>query len=169
MKQIIFLLFLFYLDGGIAFSQPLRNFTISHYTTDNGLLSNGIKGLQWDEQTGFLWIATEAGISRFNGLDFTYFTTQNTPFIESERMLFLVKNNKGKIYTADQSGNMLYVENNKLLLYHTSGDAQKQLYDKRFTISVSDTFYDDPSYYKGSKPINLLYGDNLPTSDTSTF
>src|SRR5688572_1802881 len=169
MKQFLFLFFLFYLHGGIAFSQPPRNFTISHYTTENGLLSNGIKGLQWDEQTGFLWIATEAGVSRFNGLDFAYFTTENTPAIEAERMLFLVKNNKGKIYTADQSGNILYVKNNKLVLYHKSGDAQQQLYDKQFTISISDTFFNDPSSYKGSKPISLLYDYNLPTSDTSTF
>ena len=117
MKQFIFFLFLSYLNCVTAYSQPLHNFTITHYTTENGLPSNGIKGLQWDEQSGFLWIATEAGVSRFNGLDFKNFTNENTPFIESERMLFIVKNNKGKIYTADQSGNILQVKNNKLLLY----------------------------------------------------
>jgi hypothetical protein len=135
----------------------------------NGLPSNGIKGLQWDEQSGFLWIATEAGISRFNGLDFKNFTNENTPFIEAERMLFIVKNNKGKIYAADQSGNMLYAKNNKLFLYQRSVDPEQKSYNKGFTISVSDTFFNDPAPYKGSKPITLLYDYSLPTSDTSTF
>jgi signal transduction histidine kinase len=84
-------------------------------------------------------------------------------------MLFIVKNNKGKIYASDQSGNMLYVKNNKLFPYRRARNAKQQSYDKAFTISVSDTFFNDPSPYKGSKPITLLYDFSLPTSDTSTF
>lgn len=30
------------------------NANIQEFTTDNGLPSNGIKGIQWDETTGFL-------------------------------------------------------------------------------------------------------------------
>jgi signal transduction histidine kinase len=168
MKHIIFLILITLVPRSTIFSQQ-KNFVANYYTTENGLPSNGIKGLQWDEQSGFLWIATEAGISRFNGLDFKNFTNENTPFIEAERMLYIVKNNKGKIYASDQSGNMLYVKNNKLFPYRGTRNAKQQSYDKGFTISVSDTFFDDPSPYKGSKPITLLYDFSLPTSDTSTF
>ena len=97
MKHIIFFILITLVPCCAIFSQQ-KNFHASYYTTENGLPSNGIKGLQWDEQSGFLWIATEAGVSRFNGLDFKNFTNENTPFIESERMLYIVKNNKGKIY-----------------------------------------------------------------------
>src|SRR4030095_15997833 len=168
MKHIIFLILITLVPCSTIFSQQ-KNFVANYYTTENGLPSNGIKGLQWDEQSGFLWIATEAGISRFNGLDFKNFTNENTSFIEAERMLYIVKNNKGKIYASDQSGNMLYVKNNKLFPYRGTRNAKQQSYDKGFTISVSDTFFDDPSPYKGSKPITLLYDFSLPTSDTSTF
>lgn len=149
------------------FSQQ-KNFHASYYTTENGLPSNGIKGLQWDEQSGFLWIATEAGVSRFNGLAFTNFTIENTPFIEAERMLFMVKNNKGKIYTADQSGNILTIKNNKLLLHKSSRNMQES-FTKRFTISISDTFFNDRSKFESSHPFSLLFDYNLPTSDTSSF
>ena len=125
------------------FSQQ-KNFLATYYTTENGLPSNGIKGMQWDEQNGFLWIATEAGVSSLNGLDSKNFTNENTPFIESERMLYIVKNNKGKIYASDQSGNMLYVKNNKLFPYRGTRNAKQQSYDKGFTIAVSDTFFNDP-------------------------
>src|SRR5579859_1818044 len=54
-------------------------FSIQHFSTDNGLPSNGIKGLQWDEKTGFLWIATEAGVARYNGADFQVFNKASSP------------------------------------------------------------------------------------------
>src|ERR1043165_484851 len=167
-SAILFILFIIFCPGKI-FSQQPDKFHISYYTTENGLPSNGIKGLQWDEQSGFLWIATESGVSRFNGLDFKNFTIENTPFIESERMLYIVKNNKGKIYAADQSGNILTVNKNKFLLYQKTKDEPGIAFNKRFTISISDTFFKDKTFYKGSRPFTLLFDYNLPTSDTSTF
>ena len=167
MKNIYLFTLLISISCCKIFSQQ-KNFHASYYTTENGLPSNGIKGLQWDEQSGFLWIATEAGVSRFNGLAFTNFTMENTPFIEAERMLFMVKNNKGKIYASDQSGNILTINNNKLLLYQTSHTVEES-FNKDFTICISDTFFNNRSTYKSIRPFSLLYDYNLPTSDTSVF
>ena len=87
---------------------------VERYTTDNGLPSNGIKGLQWDDSTGFLWIATEAGVTRYNGSDFLTFSRANTPEFTSDRMLFLFKNQGGRIYTSDEAGNIFFVMQNRL-------------------------------------------------------
>lgn len=88
-------------------------FHVEQFTTDNGLPSNGIKGLQWDEQTGFLWIATEAGITRYNGSDFVTFNRSNTPGFFSERMLFLFRARDGRLYTSDEVGNLFLILQNK--------------------------------------------------------
>jgi len=61
------------------FPKAQGDYHVDYFTTDNGLPSNGIKGLQWDDRTGFLWIATEAGITRYNGSDFVTFNRLNTP------------------------------------------------------------------------------------------
>lgn len=169
MKRLTFFLFTTIVTCCEIFSQSKGNFHTSIYTTENGLPSNGIKGLEWDESSGFLWIATEAGISRFNGLDFSNFTFGNTPFIKSERMLFIVKNNKGKIYAADQSGTLFTINNNRLFLYQKVGNVPQYDLNKMFTISISDTFFKDRTFYKASQPFNLLYTSNLATSDTSAF
>jgi len=87
---------------------------IQRFTTDNGLPSNGIKGLQWDAQTGFLWIATEAGIARYNGAEFLLFNRANTPELFSERMLFLLKTRDGRIFSSDETGDLFFVTRNKL-------------------------------------------------------
>ncbi len=93
-------------------AQP--DYLVERFTTDNGLPSNGIKGLQWDEQTGFLWIATEAGITRYNGVDFVTFSRANTPQLFSERMLFLLKSRDGRIYSSDEAGDLFFVMRNRL-------------------------------------------------------
>ena len=83
------------------------------YTTENGLPSNGLKGMQWDESSGFLWIATEAGLSRFNGMDFVNFTRATTTFIASERIRFMVRNSDQQIRAADMNGNVLAINKNQ--------------------------------------------------------
>src|SRR5688572_7173059 len=108
-------LLIFFLTAG--FGQNSDEFHIQQFTTDNGLPSNGIKGLQWDEKTGFLWMATEAGIVRFNGVDFKSYTRENMPDIASERMLFIMQNNAGKIYLSDQPGNIFFIDKNKPVLW----------------------------------------------------
>src|SRR5882724_11346506 len=106
---------LFFLSTGLRFTlHAQRHYLVQHFTTDNGLPSNGIKGLEWDEGTGFLWIATEAGVTRYNGIDFETFSKTNTPGLFSERMYFMLKNRLGRIYTSDEAGNIFFIMQNRL-------------------------------------------------------
>jgi signal transduction histidine kinase len=101
------------------FSQLPVGFRTFTYTTENGLPSNGLKGMQWDESSGFLWIATEAGISRFNGINFVNFTRANTAFISSERIRFMIRNKDNQIRAADMDGNVFAIaENQPTLLFN---------------------------------------------------
>ena len=105
----------FIIIHAVSLAQQGAVYQVKEYSTDNGLPSNGIKGLQWDESTSFLWIATEAGISRFNGIDFTNFTKENTPGLSHERMAYMVKNKEGTIYTADINGNIFHIKANTVV------------------------------------------------------
>jgi len=90
------------------------NYHVQRFSTDNGLPSNGIKGLQWDERTGFLWIATEAGVARYNGADFLVFNKASSTEMYSERMLFLLRTRDGRIFSSDETGDLFFVMQNKL-------------------------------------------------------
>ena len=105
---------------------PTRyNYQVQRFTTENGLPSNGIKGLQWDEKTGFLWIASESGVIRYNGADFKIFTRTNNPDLVSERMFFMLRNREGRIYTVDEAGDIFFVLKNKLqFLYRARLDTR---------------------------------------------
>ena len=59
--------------------------SIKHYTTADGLPGNVTYKLAQDEE-GYLWISTDNGICRFDGLEFK---TYNSPLIKNNEILGL--------------------------------------------------------------------------------
>jgi hypothetical protein len=53
-------------------------YSITHYNSDNGLPQNSIVAMCFD-QNGFLWLATQMGIVRFDGKNFREYNQQNSP------------------------------------------------------------------------------------------
>ncbi len=146
-------------------AQERVSFHIQQYGTEDGLPSNGIKGLQWDTATHFLWIATEAGIVRYNGMSFKSYTNEDNPNITNERILFLVRNNAGKIYTADNMGNIFYVNKNTLSFYKKkliAGNVTSNI----ITLPVSDPFY-EKDHRITTGPFALQFDNVIPVSDTA--
>lgn len=123
--------------------------------------------MQWDEENGFLWIATEAGVTRFNGLNFKSFTRENTPFIESERMNLLTLNRAGQILAMDQAENVFAVEKSRLILLKNKPSDVKPNYDYTYTISVSDLLYEKKIEEKNGLSFSLLFDKIIPLTDSS--
>jgi signal transduction histidine kinase len=55
-----------------------NGYSITHYNSDNGLPQNSIISMSFDKN-GFLWLATQMGIVRFDGRNFREYNTQNSP------------------------------------------------------------------------------------------
>ena len=151
-----------------GFAQISPKFQVRHYTTENGLPSNGLKGIQWDEETGFLWIGTEAGVVRFNGIDFKTYSNLNTPFIASERIWALIRNNRGEIYSIDDKQNIMRIQKNNLSLYYKSLKILEHA--PHYAVRVSESFLN----YKMNNPISEPYPNEytrqvFPVTDTSMF
>ncbi len=89
----IYLNFFLLLNGAVSFSQSTQTI---FYTTNNGLPSNSIYKTVLDKH-GFLWIATDNGIAKFDGKNFkTYTTAQGLPdneitdiFIDSSNRIWV--------------------------------------------------------------------------------
>ncbi|MBL7747116.1 MAG: HAMP domain-containing histidine kinase [Chitinophagaceae bacterium] len=148
-------------------AQQGTNYHIQQLGTEDGLPSNGTKGLQWDSKTGFLWIATEAGMVRFNGVSFKIYTNEDNSQITNERVLFLVRNNAGTIFTADNTGNIFYVQKNSLSFLKKAvitGNSRSNI----FTLPVSDRFY-NANHEKIIGPFALQFDKVLPANDTACF
>ena len=169
-KLLVFVACLLYITAPVT-AQPAINAHIQQYTTDNGLPSNGIKGLQWDEKNEFLWMATEAGIVRFNGVDFKSYSKENMPGIASERMLFLVQNNAGRIYTSDQPGNIFFIDKSRPVLWKrsASNNAINPYINHYYLVGVSDTFFKKNAGILKPTGFSSGFSKIVPISDTACF
>ncbi|HNP22123.1 MAG TPA: HAMP domain-containing sensor histidine kinase [Panacibacter sp.] len=123
-------------------SLPARGqFQVNHFNTENGLPSNGIKGLQWDESTGFLWIATEAGIVRYNGMGFKTFDINTNPEIGSNRIVCIVKNTRGNILAGGELGNLCIIKDNMVLPWFTDAGKARYNYNYYAALEGPDTLF----------------------------
>lgn len=89
MKSI--LLFLFYtsclLVNSFAQTTEPTEYIQSHYTAETGLPQNSIRAMVFTPE-GFLWMATEDGLVRFDGNNFKIFNKKNTG-ITNNRFLYI--------------------------------------------------------------------------------
>lgn len=64
-----------------------KPYTIQHYTDQDGLPQNSVKFIAPDEY-GFMWMATEDGLARFDGKQFLVFNSSNLG-IQNSRIQFI--------------------------------------------------------------------------------
>jgi signal transduction histidine kinase len=88
-----------------------ERYTVSQYTDENGLPQNSVKSIATDK-LGFVWLATENGMVRFDGLHFYSFDKSNVSIRDSRFAFFLpdLNGNEARTY-AVASGSMLRIEN----------------------------------------------------------
>lgn len=102
--------FLLFFLNNAAIGQD--NYFIQHYTNENGLPANGVKGIELDKKSGFLWIGTQAGLVRFDGKNFKHFGSAKTTAIPS-RIAFISKNREGTIYCEENNFSVYRIADNK--------------------------------------------------------
>ena len=62
----------------------LSDYSVVNYNSDNALPQNSIKGMTFD-RNGFLWMATEMGLVRFDGRNFREYNMDNSPALLANR------------------------------------------------------------------------------------
>ncbi len=146
-----------------AQEQEAATSTLHQYTTENGLPSNLIRGTQWDETTGFLWVITEAGIVRLNGVDIKSYNKEKISPLAPEKGIYAVKNNAGNIFISDGSGKIYTIKQN-LPVLSKSAPLNSSFINYHF-IAVSDTFF--TSKIKTQAAFNAPFEKIICLSDTS--
>ena len=102
-------------------------YTISHFTDENGLPQNSIKSLVRDEK-GFVWMATEEGLVRFDGRNFRIFNMQVVP-LRSNRLVAIVPDrHSGELLALVDGRQCLQIRNGTAVLQNDSTGEQN--YDR---------------------------------------
>lgn len=81
-----------------VFGQPP---SLWHLGVENGLSNNYIVDIIQDGQ-GFVWIATESGLNRFDGKGFTVYTKNNSAIVSNELNTLLYDKNENTIWIGSQ-------------------------------------------------------------------
>jgi ligand-binding sensor domain-containing protein/signal transduction histidine kinase len=80
-----------------------REYRLRRWTSEDGLPQNTIRGLL-QTQDGYLWIATHAGLARFDGLHFKLFNKATRPEMENDDCAALAETPDGTLWIGTENG-----------------------------------------------------------------
>lgn len=105
----IFYFFLFIWGVTILNTICAQDRHIKHFGVEDGLSNNYVVDITQDKN-GYIWIATEAGLNRFNGNDFTIYNKSNSGLSSNELNTLLADPKEDKIWIGTQRDGLCYFD-----------------------------------------------------------
>lgn len=110
---------IFIIIQGFTFSQTksldpdktITQYRLKSWTIDDGLPSNSIKQII-QSQKGYIWIASYGGVSKFDGINFTNFSSHNFNALLTEAAKIICEDQNEIIWIGTQKGITLYKDYN---------------------------------------------------------
>ena len=111
MKHIILIVYILFLSGYFcvsqSYAQPLK-YNVSYLKVENGLCDNSINCI-YKDKLGFMWIATSNGLDRYDGYEYTHYSTfaeQVARRIKNNYINCIVEDDFNKLWIGTESGIM---------------------------------------------------------------
>src|SRR6185437_1911659 len=103
------------------------------WETENGLPQNTVHSIL-QSRDGYIWVATEGGLARFDGVKFVVYNAQNTPALKSNNIRTLAETRDGALWIATADG-IARFENRRFSAFSTAdglpGNNVWSLYEDR--------------------------------------
>lgn len=102
------ILFLLTMSASVLHASPAspERWYFTHFTTDDGLAFNSVTSITQDSN-GFVWFATEDGLSRYDGRDFKNFTKDDLG-IDTDFITALCADGGGNLWVGSDNGASRY-------------------------------------------------------------
>lgn len=88
-------------------AKAITQYVHSKWETDDGLPQSSVMKIL-ETRDGYLWVGTQAGLARFDGVRFTVFDHTNTPSLHSDYISDLVEDRQGTLWIATSHGGVTY-------------------------------------------------------------
>lgn len=86
------------------------------WQTDAGLPSRTVQAIA-QTRDGYLWVGTQSGLARFDGIDFTVFNPEKVKTIKDANILGLRESRDGSLWIATGAGGVLRLKGGKFVHY----------------------------------------------------
>lgn len=97
-------------DKGLDPNKRITQYRLKSWTIDNGLPSDAISNIMQSKK-GYMWIATYSGVVKFDGVNFTTYSSTNNKALKTEAIKVICEGQNGIIWIGTQKGIVLYKEN----------------------------------------------------------
>lgn len=87
--------------------RSLKDYGHQTWQTDNGLPENTVHSIL-QSRDGYLWLGTEGGLVRFDGIEFDTFNTENTAALKSNTVYDLLEDSSGNLWISTADGLLQY-------------------------------------------------------------
>jgi ligand-binding sensor domain-containing protein/two-component sensor histidine kinase len=132
--------------------RSLKEYGHQTWQTDNGLPENTVHSIL-QARDGFLWLGTEGGLVRFDGVDFNIFNSENTPALKSNTIYDLFQDSSGALWVSTADGLLRYEQRSFQRFAQTDGLPGNAVWftfqDKRGSLWAITA--DGISVFRGSK------------------
>ena len=102
-KAVLLFLLLCSLNVPAYNQQSVYDFDIKHWSSAEGLSSNSVRAISQDSQ-GYIWLATQYGLNRFDGTQFEHFNKESQRHLASNAVTRLLNDSHGYMWVGTKSG-----------------------------------------------------------------
>lgn len=127
-----------------------------HFSTNDGLPSSEVHDILQDKE-GYLWIATDNGVSRFDGYRFKNFGAKQG--LENNVVFHLQEDQQGRVWMQTLSGNLYYYQQDSIYAYRFNDTITKY---KSYYVLPNDIIVQ-----KNGTVYNSLYGIGILKIDST--
>ena len=104
MKHTLLLLLLLCSFACFSYTQQsVYDFDIKHWGSSDGLASNSVRAVSQDAQ-GYIWLATQYGLNRFDGVQFEHFSKETQRHLASNVTTRLLADSRGYMWVGTKAG-----------------------------------------------------------------
>jgi PAS domain S-box-containing protein len=115
-------------------SKAITQYNHDIWQTEEGLPQNSVKAIV-QTRDGYLWLGTQAGLARFDGVHFTVFNQRNTAAIKNSNVLALLEDHAGNLWIGTYGGGLVRLKDGQFTNFTTKeglpNDVIYTLYEDR--------------------------------------
>ena len=115
-------------------------YRVDVWQTDDGLPHNTVTALT-QTRDGYLWIGTQNGLVRFDGVRFVVFDTHNTPELPSDRIVQLLEDSAGTLWIGTELGGVVELRHGAFTTHLAPGLGTAHNYARVFASDARETLW----------------------------